>query len=217
MLFFDSVTRFAMAMREIGLASGEPPATRGYTPSMFDTMPKLLERSGASDKGSITGFYTVLVEGDDMDEPVSDTVRGILDGHVVLSRKLADKYHYPAIDVLGSISRVAAAVTGTETKKAVGIFRRLMASYAEVEDMINLGAYKKGSNPLVDEAIAKRELMEQFLIQGVDEKSSVKETLTALGTISGLKIPEAEMKLIQDAHTLYELGLEQDTDEEETE
>jgi flagellum-specific ATP synthase len=192
-LFFDSVTRFAMAMREIGLAAGEPPATRGYPPSMFDTMPKLLERSGAGDRGSITGFYTVLVEGDDTDEPVSDTVRGILDGHIILSRSLANRYHYPAIDVLESVSRLSKYVAGPVSQKASGAVRKLMASYAEVEDMINLGAYKQGTNPLVDEAIEKRDAIENFLIQEVEEKSSLTDTLSALGEIAGLDIPGEEI------------------------
>lgn len=193
MLLFDSLTRFARAQREIGLASGEPPATRGYTPSMFDSMPKLLERCGTSQKGTITGFYTILVDGDDMDEPVSDTVRGILDGHIVLSRDLAHRYHYPAIDVLSSISRLANTISGTETKKAAGVIRRLMADYAASEDLINVGAYKSGSNPRIDQAIAKRDDIENFLIQAVDEASAVPETLSALSQIAGLEIPESEM------------------------
>ena len=195
MLLFDSLTRFARAQREIGLASGEPPATRGYTPSMFDSMPKLLERCGPSEKGTITGFFTILVDGDDMDEPVSDTVRGILDGHLVLSRNLAHRYHYPAIDVLGSISRLAPVVSGKETQKAAGIIRRLMADYADSEDLINVGAYKQGSNPKIDEAIAKRDGIEQFLIQAVDERSTVPETLRAMGEIAGVVIPEDEMQV----------------------
>ena len=193
MLLFDSVTRFARAMREIGLASGEPPATRGYTPSVFDSMPKLLERCGTSEKGTITGFYTILVDGDDMDEPVSDTVRGILDGHIVLSRDLAHRHHYPAIDVLSSISRLANTLSGPQTKKAAGVIRRLMADYAGSEDLINVGAYKKGSNSRIDEAITKRDDIEKFLIQADDERSSVPETLTTMGEIAGVEIPEAEM------------------------
>ena len=195
MLLFDSLTRFARAQREIGLASGEPPATRGYTPSMFDSMPKLLERCGTSEKGTITGFYTILVDGDDMDEPVSDTVRGILDGHVILSRNLAQRYHYPAIDVLGSISRLAKEVTGSETRKAVAIIHRLMADYADAEDLINVGAYKVGTNPKIDEAISKRYDIENFLIQAIEEKSTVSETLTRLGEIAGVEIPEEEMEV----------------------
>ena len=194
MLLFDSVTRFARAQREIGLASGEPPATRGYTPSMFDSMPKLLERSGTSDRGSITGFYTVLVDGDDMDEPVTDTVRGILDGHIVLSRRLAQGYHYPAIDVLQSISRLAPAVSGTVTKKAAALVRKSMAIYAEAEDLINVGAYHSGSNPGIDEAIAKHGVIEEFLVQAVEERSSLAATLSSLADISGVPIPEREME-----------------------
>jgi flagellum-specific ATP synthase len=193
MLLFDSVTRFARAQREIGLASGEPPATRGYPPSMFDSMPKLLERSGASDRGSITGFYTILVDGDDLDEPVSDTVRGILDGHIVLSRNLAQRYHYPAIDVLGSVSRLASAVSGPMAKKAAGIVRKHMAVYAEAEDLINVGAYHGDSNAAIDEAIEKHNAIEAFLVQSVEEKSSLSETLAALSEISGIPVGEEEM------------------------
>jgi len=192
MLLFDSLTRFARAQREIGLATGEPAATRGYPPSMFDSMPKLLERSGTSEKGSITGFYTILVDGDDLDEPVSDTVRGILDGHIVLSRSLAQSNHYPAIDVLGSVSRLASKVTGSETKKAVGKVRRLMADYAGAEDLINVGAYKPGTNPRIDEAVTKREDLEKFLIQAVEEKSPIDATFKALEKITGVEIPASE-------------------------
>jgi flagellum-specific ATP synthase len=193
MLLFDSVTRFARAIREIGLASGEPSATRGYTPSMFDSMPKLLERSGTSDRGSITGFYTILVDADDMDEPVSDTVRGILDGHVTLSCSLAHAYHYPAIDVLQSVSRLAPVVSGPLAVKAAGSIRRSMAVYAEAEELINVGAYRAGSNPAIDEAIAKRRPIEEFLIQEVTECSSLEETYSAMEEISGIAIPVEEM------------------------
>ncbi|MDR0289821.1 MAG: FliI/YscN family ATPase [Treponema sp.] len=193
MLLFDSVTRFARAMREIGLASGEPPATRGFPPSMFDSMPKLLERSGTSDVGSITGFYTILVDGDDMDEPVADTVRGILDGHIVLSRRLAQGYHYPAIDVLQSISRLAPSISGPSINKAAGAIRRTMAAYAEAEDLINVGAYHAGSNAAIDEAIAKHQPIEDFLMQEVDEASSLEETFAAMGTISGIPIAVEEI------------------------
>jgi flagellum-specific ATP synthase len=192
MLLFDSVTRFARAQREIGLASGEPPATRGYTPSMFDSMPKLLERSGTSDRGSITGFYTILVDGDDMDEPVADTVRGILDGHIVLSRRLAQSYHYPAVDVLQSVSRLSSAVSGPASQKAAGAVRRSMAVYAEAEDLINVGAYHAGSNPAIDGAIAQHGPIEEFLVQAVDERSSLADTLRAMSAISGVSIPAEE-------------------------
>ncbi|MCL2208667.1 MAG: FliI/YscN family ATPase [Treponema sp.] len=193
MLLFDSVTRFARAMREIGLASGEPPAQRGFPPSMFDSMPKLLERSGTSDTGSITGFYTVLVDGDDMDEPVADTVRGILDGHIVLSRDLAQSFHYPAIDVLQSVSRLAPSVSGEYSKKAAGFIRRNMASYAKAEDFINVGAYPHGSNPEIDEAIGKHGPIEDFLIQDIDEPSPLEDTLSRMAEITGIEIPPEEM------------------------
>jgi flagellum-specific ATP synthase len=192
MLMFDSVTRFAKAQREIGLAIGEPPATRGYTPSVFETLPKLLERSGTSDKGSITGFYTVLVDGDDMDEPISDTVRGILDGHIILSRKLAQKYHYPAIDVLASISRLANRVSGATTKKAAGYIRRLMAVYTEAEDMINVGAYQKGSNPAIDEAISHHDKIDAFLNQEVNDPAPISATLESMGKVADMQIPPDE-------------------------
>ena len=195
MLMFDSVTRFAKAQREIGLAIGEPPATRGYTPSVFETMPKLLERSGTSDKGSITGFYTVLVDGDDMDEPISDTVRGILDGHIILSRKLAQKYHYPAIDVLASISRLANRVSGPVSKKAAGYLRRMMAVYEEAEDMINVGAYQKGSNPAIDEAIAHHVKIEEFLNQEVSDPAPITSTLDSMAKVAEMEIPAEEASL----------------------
>jgi flagellum-specific ATP synthase len=193
MLLFDSVTRFARAQREIGLATGEPPATRGYTPSVFDSMPKLLERSGTSDKGSITGIYTILVDGDDMDEPVADTVRGILDGHIVLSRRLAQRYHYPAVDVLKSVSRLTNAVTGPETRKAMGYTRKVMATWEENEDMVTIGAYVKGSSAAVDEAIEKRDTIEGFLMQAVDDPAPIADTLTKLGGIAGIAVPPDEL------------------------
>ncbi|MCA1950753.1 MAG: FliI/YscN family ATPase [Treponema sp.] len=193
MLLFDSVTRFARAQREIGLAIGEPPATRGYPPSVFDSMPKLLERCGTSDRGTITGFYTILVDGDDMDEPIADTVRGILDGHMVLSRRLAERYHYPAIDVLASVSRLAPVVAGPVTRKAGGYIRRLLATYAEAEDLIDVGAYKAGSNPAIDEAIAKKSAIDAFLIQAVEEKNTIKETLQAMGNLANMQIPDDEL------------------------
>ena len=192
MLMFDSVTRFARAQREIGLAIGEPPAQRGYTPSVFETLPKLLERSGTSQKGSITGFYTVLVDGDDMDEPVSDTVRGILDGHIVLNRKLAQAYHFPAIDVLASISRLSKRVTGPQTQKAVAAIRRSMAAYAQSEDMITVGAYQKGSNVEVDAAIELHPAIENFLMQEEAEKTTIEKTLTDFGKLAGIEIPAEE-------------------------
>jgi len=194
MLLFDSITRFARAMREIGLATGEPPAQRGYPPSMFDQMPKLLERSGTSEKGSITGFYTVLVDGDDMDEPVADTARGILDGHIVLTRKLAQANHYPAIDVLESISRLSPVVSGPATKEASGIIRENMAAYAKIEDLLSVGAYHHGSDPQTDEAINKHNPIENFLIQGVDEPVSLEDTLAEMSEITNVPIPIEETK-----------------------
>ncbi|MBN2439849.1 MAG: FliI/YscN family ATPase [Spirochaetales bacterium] len=193
-LMFDSVTRFARSQREIGLAIGEPPANRGFTPSVFSLLPKLLERSGTSDKGTITGFYTILVEGDDMDEPVSDTVRGILDGHIVLSKRLASRNHYPAIEVLTSISRLTPKITGTQMKKAAGYIKQLMAVYAEAEDLINVGAYVKGSNPEIDEAINKIQDINSFLKQGVEEKSDLSTTFSELGEIANIAIPDTEIK-----------------------
>jgi flagellum-specific ATP synthase len=158
-------------------------------------MPKLLERSGTSDRGTITGFYTILVDADDMDEPVADNVRGILDGHLVLSRRLAQAYHYPALDILGSVSRLAPVISGPVTKKAVGYILRLMAVYAEAEDLINVGAYHAGSNPTIDEAIAQKKAIDDFLIQTVDEKSSVAETLSALAEIAHMEIPVEETEV----------------------
>jgi flagellum-specific ATP synthase len=194
MLLFDSVTRFARAQREIALSAGEPVAQRGYPPSVFDILPKLLERTGPAKTGSITAFYTVLVDGDDMDEPISDNVRGILDGHVILSRRLANRGHYPAIDVLQSISRLANDIQGAETKKACMVVKRLMSDYAEAEDIINAGAYKAGSNSDIDAAIAKRRDIEEFLIQSMSDKSTLSETLSALENISGIPIPDTERK-----------------------
>jgi flagellum-specific ATP synthase len=193
MLLFDSVTRFARAQREIGLAIGEPPANRGFTPSVFSLLPKLLERSGTSEKGSITGFYTILVEGDDVDDPVSDNVRGILDGHIVLNRKLAQRGQYPAVDVLQSISRLQPQVTGPRTREAVGTIRRQMAVHAGAEDLISVGAYVNGSDPEIDEAIEKMPEIRKFLAQRVEEKAVLAETLRSLGTIAGMEIPEEEL------------------------
>ncbi len=193
MLLFDSVTRFARAQREIGLAIGEPPANRGFTPSVFSLLPKLLERSGTSDRGSITGFYTVLVEGDDIDDPISDNVRGILDGHIVLTRKLASANHYPAIDVLQSISRLALQVTGPRTREAAGALRRHMATYAGAEDLISVGAYAKGSNPEIDAAIEHRSDIEGFLVQAIGERVTMADTLRRAGSIADIEIPEEEL------------------------
>ncbi|MBQ1527773.1 MAG: flagellar protein export ATPase FliI [Lachnospiraceae bacterium] len=170
LLMMDSLTRFSMAQREIGLASGEPPVTRGYPPSVYAELPKLLERAGNSDKGSITGLYTVLVDGDDFNEPITDTARGILDGHIVLNRRLAHKNHYPAIDILASISRCMSQVAGKEHKAAAGRLKNVLATYNEAEDLINIGAYKAGSNPNIDYAIEKIDKVNEFLCQEVDSK-----------------------------------------------
>lgn len=183
LLMMDSLTRFSMAQREIGLASGEPPVTRGYPPSVYSEMPKLLERAGNSDKGSITGLYTVLVDGDDFNEPITDTARGILDGHIVLSRKLGQKNHYPAIDVLMSISRVMSSVASSEHKKVAGKMKELMATYNEAEDLINIGAYKKGSNKKIDYAIQKIDAINNFLQQDVNEKFKFEDIIFMMENI----------------------------------
>jgi flagellum-specific ATP synthase len=179
-LMMDSVTRFAMAQREVGLAIGEPPATRGYTPSVFALLPKLLERSGTSPLGSITGLYTVLVDGDDMNEPVADAVRAILDGHVVLSRDLAHAGHYPAIDVLASVSRLVDQVVSADIRMAGQELRRLMAALREKEDLISIGAYVAGTDPAVDTALAKRDEIAAFLQQAVEHCSTGAEADAAL-------------------------------------
>jgi flagellum-specific ATP synthase len=175
MLMMDSVTRFATAQREIGLAIGEPPATRGYTPSVFAMLPRLLERAGTSSTGSITGLYTVLVDGDDMNEPVADAVRSILDGHIVLSRHLAHQNHYPAIDVLQSVSRLATEITSRDVQEAGREVRRLMAAYRDKEDLIAIGAYQPGTDPVTDTAIARRSAIEGFLCQPVDDQTGAEE------------------------------------------
>jgi flagellum-specific ATP synthase len=175
MLMMDSVTRFAMAQREVGLAIGEPPATRGYTPSVFALLPKLLERSGTNRNGSITGLYTVLVDGDDMNEPIADAVRSILDGHIVLTRELAHAGHYPAVDVLQSVSRLVGEVVTPEVQNAGMEVRRLMAAYKEKEDLIAIGAYQHGADPVTDVAIAKRDPINAFLRQAVTEPSTAEE------------------------------------------
>lgn len=180
LLMMDSLTRFSMAQREIGLASGEPPVTRGYPPSVYSEMPKLLERAGNSDKGSITGLYTVLVDGDDFNEPITDTARSILDGHIMLERKLAHKNHYPAIDVLQSISRVMSSIANSEHKAAAGNLKNVLATYKEAEDLINIGAYKKGSNSNIDYAIEKIDTVNEFLLQETHEKFSFEEIVEKL-------------------------------------
>jgi flagellum-specific ATP synthase len=183
LLMMDSLTRFSMAQREIGLASGEPPVTRGYPPSVYSEMPKLLERAGTSEKGSITGLYTVLVDGDDMNEPIADTARGILDGHIVLDRKLGQKNHYPAIDVLQSISRVMSSIASPEHKKMAGKLKSVLATYTEAEDLINIGAYKNGSNPEIDYAIKKIRQVNDYLCQETNEKYLFDEEVAQLGQL----------------------------------
>ncbi|MEM5948661.1 FliI/YscN family ATPase [Spirochaetia bacterium 38H-sp] len=192
MLLFDSVTRFARALREIGLSLGEAPATRGFTPSVFSTLPKLLERCGTSDKGTITGFFSVLVEGDDMDEPVSDTVRGILDGHIVLDRKIAQRQQYPAIDVLNSVSRLANKVVSPDLRSAARKVLQWIAAYREAEDLINVGAYVKGSNPDIDMAIEKMPEIRAFLSQQIDDKAPLSDTVNRLFTLADMEVSLGE-------------------------
>ena len=184
-LMMDSVTRFAMAQREVGLTVGEPPATRGYTPSVFAMLPRLLERAGTSPNGSITGIYTVLVDGDDMNEPIADAVRSILDGHIVLSRQIAAQNHFPSIDVLASVSRVMSAVVPEEHMAANRNMRALMAVYKDAEDLIHIGAYVKGSSAKIDEAIAKIDDINGFLCQGVFEVEGFESTIDRLKNIAG--------------------------------
>ena len=183
LLMMDSMTRFSMAQREIGLASGEPPVSRGYPPSVYSEMPKLLERAGCSDKGSITGLYTVLVDGDDFNEPITDTARSILDGHIMLDRKLAHKNHYPAIDVLQSISRCMSQIATREHKSYAGRLKNVMATYAEAEDLINIGAYKAGSNPDIDYAVSRIGAVNEFLMQDVSDKFTFEQTVSMLKEI----------------------------------
>lgn len=183
LLMMDSLTRFSMAQREIGLASGEPPVTRGYPPSVYAEMPKLLERAGNSDVGSITGLYTVLVDGDDFNEPITDTARSILDGHIMLSRKLGHKNHYPAIDVLQSISRVMSQIADKDHKMVAGKLKNVLATYNEAEDLINIGAYKSGSNRNIDYAINKIDEVNTFLMQDVEAKYNFDEIVNMLNSI----------------------------------
>lgn len=180
LLIMDSVTRFCMAQREIGLAAGEPPSSKGYTPSVFALLPKLLERAGKFGKGSITAFYTVLVEGDDMNEPISDAVRSILDGHIVLSRDLAAQNHYPCIDILNSASRLFTKITDGEHQRRAGQVRELISAYSKAEDLINIGAYEGGSNPRIDLAIEKHAQINHFLRQSHDESSKLSESINGL-------------------------------------
>ncbi len=183
LFMMDSLTRFSMAQREIGLASGEPPVSRGYPPSVYAEMPVLLERAGRSDKGSITGLYTVLVDGDDFNEPITDTARSILDGHIILDRKIAQKNHYPAIDVLQSISRVMSSIANQEHKAAAGKLKNVLATYSEAEDLVNIGAYKPGSNAEIDYALEKIGAVNTFLMQDVYEKIEFNDVVSRLEQI----------------------------------
>ena len=189
LMMMDSVTRFAMAQREVGLSAGEPPSSRGYTPSVFALLPRLMERAGTFEgMGSITGVYTVLVEGDDMNEPISDAVRGILDGHIILSRKLASKNHFPAIDVLPSLSRLFSALAPPEQKQLASKIRDLMATYQDAEDLIQIGAYTKGSSPAIDQAIQFQPAIQSYLRQATAEAGDHRQALLAMGQIFGLDL-----------------------------
>jgi len=191
LLSMDSLTRFAMAQREIGLAAGEPPTTKGYPPSVFAMLPGLLERTGTHDgPGSITGFYTVLVEGDDTNDPIADAIRAIVDGHIILSREIADKGTYPAIDLLSSTSRVMVDVVSEKHIKLNQIMRRTLATYKEAEDLINIGAYVQGSNPEIDYAITKKPLIQEFVQQGMSEETSLKECAEQILQIFGDQLEE---------------------------
>jgi flagellum-specific ATP synthase len=183
LLVMDSLTRFALAQREIGLAAGEPPTTRGFPPSVFAMLPKLVERAGRTKEGSITAFYSVLVDGDDENEPIADCVRGLIDGHTWLSRKIASRNHYPAVDVLPSLSRLMSEIAAPEHREAAGFVRELLALYRENEDLISIGAYRRGSNPMIDLAIDAQDVLNQFLRQRVDEASSVEESAKLLEQI----------------------------------
>jgi FliI/YscN family ATPase len=184
LLVMDSVTRLAMAQREIGLAAGEPPSQKGYTPSVFSLLPKICERAGKFARGSITGFFTVLVEGDDFNEPISDAVRGILDGHIILSRRMAAGGHYPAIDILQSVSRLTSKIATADQKKAAQKIREALAAYDQAEDLIQLGAYAAGSNPRLDAAIRGREPLLTFLRQDADSKSPIEQTLEQMNAVA---------------------------------
>jgi flagellum-specific ATP synthase len=193
LLMMDSVTRFAMAAREIGLAAGEPPTTRGYTPSVFSHLPRLLERAGRAQQGSITGIYTVLVEGDDFNEPVADATRSILDGHVVLTRELADQGHFPAIDVLKSVSRLADDVSPPEVRRAARDILAVLATYTRVEDMVNIGAYQKGTTPEIDRALELIGPIRKFLRQDVSEASPLTQSFDALLALARLDSPASAL------------------------
>jgi flagellum-specific ATP synthase len=185
LFMMDSLTRLAMAQREIGQARGEAPSQKGYTPSVFTLIPQFLERAGASERGTITGLITVLVEGDEMNEPIADHARSILDGHIVLSRKLAERNHYPAVDILASLSRVMGHLTTDEHRGHAGTLRNALATYVEHEDVINIGAYRQGSNADIDAAIAKHGPINEFLRQGIYEPAPYDDTLQRLGRLFG--------------------------------
>jgi flagellum-specific ATP synthase len=189
LLMMDSVTRFAMAQREIGLAVGEPPATRGYTPSVFSLLPQLLERAGAGEIGSITGLFTVLVEADDMNDPIADAVRSILDGHVVLTRELATQNHYPAIDVLESVSRLTRDLTTPDQQKLTARGRETLADYRKNQDLINIGAYPAGTNPAIDLSIHLHEPMKAFLCQAIDQGFATEQSWAALAQTMSTPMP----------------------------
>jgi flagellum-specific ATP synthase len=191
LLMMDSVTRFAMAAREVGLAAGEPPTTRGYTPTVYSHLPRLLERAGRSAKGSITGIYTVLVEGDDFNEPVADAVRSILDGHIVLTRELADQGHYPSIDVLKSISRLSGDVASKNAQTAARSLIRMLATFKRVEDMVNIGAYAAGSNPEVDQALAMVPSIQAYLQQRIDQQATLDQAFADLQKLFAAANPQS--------------------------
>lgn len=184
LLMMDSLTRVAMALREVGLAVGEPPTSRGYTPSVFAFMPKLLERAGCSESGSITGLYTVLVEGDDFNEPVSDTVRGLLDGHILLTRELAEQNHFPAVDVLGSVSRLMVQIAEKDHQKAAGRLKDLLSTYRKAEDLINIGAYVKGASAKIDCAVSLKDDIDRLLRQGIHDNAPFDETVQGIQAIA---------------------------------
>ncbi len=184
LFMMDSLTRLAQAQREIGLAAGEPPASKGYCPSVFSLLPRLVERLGCSKTGSITGIITILVEGDDLTDPVADSARSLLDGHIVLSRKMADRGHYPAVDILQSVSRLMTAVTSSEHKKAAQKFREIYATYTDAEDLISIGAFSPGSNKRIDGSVALIDRIQNFLIQPIRERSSFDDTVNHLSDIA---------------------------------
>ncbi|NMB38712.1 MAG: hypothetical protein GX994_03955, partial [Firmicutes bacterium] len=190
LFMMDSITRVAAAQRKIGLAIGEPPATRGYPPSVFALLPRLLERTGPGKTGTITAFYNVLVDGDDFNEPISDTVRSIVDGHIVLSRKLSEIQHYPAIDILASVSRVMPQVTDAEHQDSAALFKSRLSTYHEAEDLINIGAYADGSNPKIDDAIAYIDFMREYLQQPADSSSSLGEAVDKLKACMHVQVKE---------------------------